>query len=200
MGPTKMESDYQANKVFLADSLLSHMPLTTTRNTLFVQSNLESIKLNASSKEASGLTPYEFMLAEQYSKSDFSKRFKKIKADSLLHCDLNDTNYVHVLSYFVWSDGDVELRMYNSGIESKKIIERNKRKAEKSTIPVFSTEDLSYPLESFDLYVINSIPGTVLEKYFSGENLMPKRWQHGYTRGYAVSEEKNIIIYWITVW
>jgi hypothetical protein len=54
---------------------------------------------------------------------------------------------------------------------------------------------------SYTIFVIESKPG----KYFSEYDLkpspqMPKNWKNGYSKGIAISEKENTVIYWANVW
>jgi len=55
--------------------------------------------------------------------------------------------------------------------------------------------------DGFTYYVIDAKPGKYLDdKYLKETNYMPKEWKHGYTRGFAISEEQKVIIYWVAIW
>lgn len=54
---------------------------------------------------------------------------------------------------------------------------------------------------NFDIYVIEAKSGN----YFKEFNLlpnpqMPPKWKNGYSRGIAISKDKNTLIYWASVW
>ena len=54
---------------------------------------------------------------------------------------------------------------------------------------------------SYTIFVIESKPG----KYFSEYDLkpcpqMPKKWKNGFSKGIAISEKENTVIYWANVW
>jgi hypothetical protein len=54
----------------------------------------------------------------------------------------------------------------------------------------------------FKLYVLGAESGlyfsNLSEKYVS--DYVPKIWEHGYSKGIALSEEKGVAIYWIIFW
>lgn len=54
---------------------------------------------------------------------------------------------------------------------------------------------------TFKLYVIEAKQDKYWdEKYYTKTNQMPKIWEHGYSKGVAISDSKNVIIYWFAIW
>ena len=55
--------------------------------------------------------------------------------------------------------------------------------------------------KGFKIYVLDSKPGIyVEEKYLSKYAYLPKKWEHGFSKGVAISEEQMAIIYWVIAW
>jgi hypothetical protein len=54
--------------------------------------------------------------------------------------------------------------------------------------------------EDFNIYVIEAKKGKYFEQYLSVAWFMPEKWRHGYSKGVAISEENNSIIYWLIIW
>jgi hypothetical protein len=53
----------------------------------------------------------------------------------------------------------------------------------------------------FVLYVIDAKQGKYLkEELLTTGWFMPMQWRNGYSRGIAISPERNIIIYWLGIW
>jgi len=53
--------------------------------------------------------------------------------------------------------------------------------------------------KDFKIYVLESEKG----KYWEGlesADYMPKEWENGYSKGIAINEKNNIIIYWVIIW
>ena len=47
--------------------------------------------------------------------------------------------------------------------------------------------------------------GTDYNRYIKGNydcryNYMPEYWEHGYSKGFAVNDSKDIAVYWIVIW
>ena len=79
----------------------------------------------------------------------------------------------------------------------------------KNMLPLFNSEVSRFKnkeihcklQDGFTYYVIDAKPGKYLDdKYLKETNYMPKEWKHGYTRGFAISEEQKVIIYWVAIW
>lgn len=66
----------------------------------------------------------------------------------------------------------------------------------------FTTEATQCKLPSdFNLYVIESKAGKYFdEKKLTDGRFMPEKWKNGYSKGVAISEERNVIIYWLVIW
>lgn len=66
----------------------------------------------------------------------------------------------------------------------------------------FTTEETLCRLPSdFRLYVVDSKSGeNIDEKYLTDGRFMPKEWKNGYSKGVAISEKQNVIIYWLIIW
>jgi hypothetical protein len=54
---------------------------------------------------------------------------------------------------------------------------------------------------TFKLYVIEAKQGKHWhEKYYTKTNQMPKLWEHGYSKGVAISSSSRKVIYWFAIW
>lgn len=66
----------------------------------------------------------------------------------------------------------------------------------------FTTNETECQLpDDFVLYVIDAKQGEFLkEELLTNGWFMPKQWKNGYSKGLAISRERNIIIYWLVIW
>jgi len=74
-------------------------------------------------------------------------------------------------------------------------------------IPNFWQNDFTNDLTScrldpdFQIMVIEAKPGIYADnQYLSDMVDFPSEWKHGFSRGVAISKQKQIIIYWIMLW
>ena len=67
---------------------------------------------------------------------------------------------------------------------------------------VFYTSETAYHLTNdFTIYVFESKKGIFLPKEQLPKNkYMPEEWEHGISKGVALSEKQNVIIYWLIIW
>lgn len=55
--------------------------------------------------------------------------------------------------------------------------------------------------DSFDIYVLESKAGNHFEAFeLQPSPQMPDKWKNGYSKGVALSEKNNTIIYWSIIW
>lgn len=56
-------------------------------------------------------------------------------------------------------------------------------------------------INQFDIYIIEAIPGLFLDKEnLSNGQCMPSDWKNGFSRGVAINETNNNVIYWLEIW
>jgi len=77
----------------------------------------------------------------------------------------------------------------------------------KYPIPTFQEERRFFNIEGnylpddFTIYVIDAEPGIFLpEKNLIKTPCEDEKWNHGYSRGIAVSKERGIAIFWLEIW
>ncbi|MFO8055500.1 MAG: hypothetical protein R6U19_10110 [Bacteroidales bacterium] len=55
--------------------------------------------------------------------------------------------------------------------------------------------------DNFTLYILKSEPGKFLDKKYLTEGIgLTEKWRNGYSRGIAINEKDNIVIYWLEIW
>lgn len=55
--------------------------------------------------------------------------------------------------------------------------------------------------EDFVIYVLDAKPGIFTDKNHTGVcKDMPEKWENGFSKGVAISEERSVIIYWVIIW
>jgi len=64
-----------------------------------------------------------------------------------------------------------------------------------------ATEETRSKLSAdFMFYILDSKKGIYSNKIKAEQSSMPDFIKHGYSRGFAVSRQKNIFIYWVIIW
>ncbi len=65
----------------------------------------------------------------------------------------------------------------------------------------FSEKTFHFLKRSYSIYIVDAKPSkSCSEKLHRGNWHMPKEWQDGYSKGYAINSENNTVIYWLVVW
>jgi hypothetical protein len=56
-------------------------------------------------------------------------------------------------------------------------------------------------LNGYIFYILESEQGKFLkEEDLFDDNIMPNPWTHGYTKGFAISEQEKMVVFWIDIW
>lgn len=108
-----------------------------------------------------------------------------------------------VVNRFATMERNVNIKVNDS---ERKLIDRDCYE-DKYPVPNFwhnQFTDLSTECNlssDFTVYVIESESGIFLSKdKLSNGKYMPNEWNHGYSYGIAISEEQNVVIYWVVMW
>lgn len=92
---------------------------------------------------------------------------------------------------------------------NKNVIKKNFRDCNTFSYPVpnfwasrfFDEESECNLSDEFKIYVLEAKPGVFFNKELLAENnYLPDRWESGFSRGVAISEDKKVIIYWLIIW
>lgn len=91
-------------------------------------------------------------------------------------------------------------------LERQLLARHNVTKASSLPVPIFKIDKykgntISGLQEDFKLYVLDAKPGKYIdEKYLQECECLPEKWKHGYSKGVALSDERQVVIYWLIVW
>lgn len=132
-----------------------------------------------------------------------ASRFKELPGTEYLS---TDTNLLLVFSYCDVIKIEGRTFRDQEPPERQKLAKHNITTANSLPVPLFEIDEykgktMSGLTDDFKLYVLDARPG----KYIDEKNLqkcecLPEKWKHGYTKGVALSDEKQVVIYWVTVW
>ncbi len=90
--------------------------------------------------------------------------------------------------------------------ERQALAKHNVTTASSLPVPLFEIDEykgktMSGLTEDFKLYVLDAKPGKYIdEKYLQECECLPEKWKHGYSKGIALSDEKQVVIYWVIIW
>jgi hypothetical protein len=176
------------------DSLTTHFPLSDIDETFY--------SFEADEKYHGFWT--KFLIAYDYKNQelDFNlSKYHKIESNYLMIFDYRDSiqSFENPKRFFIDRDSELKKQMKQRNLKVK------------NGLPVlyfgdyFQNElnrnEFGLP-EGFEIYLIDTKPGKYLaDKYLLNNcSCLPQKWKHGYSRGFAVNDEEQSIIYWIVIW
>ncbi|MCH4897173.1 hypothetical protein E0494_10765 [Marinilabiliaceae bacterium JC040] len=140
---------------------------------------------------------------------DMSK-YKSISSDIKdLPCTIYSANDSNLLLIFDYCDViEIKGRKYRDqeSTERQSLAKHNITNANSLPIPLFEIDQYKGNTmcglsEDFKLYVLDSRSGKYIDdKYLQECGSLPEKWKHGYSKGFAMSDKKEVIIYWMIVW
>jgi hypothetical protein len=186
---SKKNDNYAKAKLKFETNLTNHFPVTIqTSHSIFICN--EAPEINKLS-----FYLYEFGINEN-------------TLDSLINiCNLkNLTNYN-------WEDSCLLIVHKNETIEpfddeTVEIINNDSSFCQNINLPIPNFIDLKSPNSEFGISIDKTFKIFVLEtKAGNGSKnkmapllSMPKLWRNGFSRGYAISKEKSVLVYWMIQW
>lgn len=197
---------YKKSIQYYPKHLIEHFPNEIDDNSTY----FTSIKFDLEHTDTChGFQLHDFMLVKQFNADEFNIEFNKILNDSLLVFSSNDTNQV-LIGVIIQYDKYKIIHVigYEEGDESRKILARNMKNSDGLPLPIFNIDNLNGNTstrlsEDFTIYIIDCMPGKILElghNSIKNTDILPSKWRNGYSRGYAVSKKRKIVIYWVIAW
>jgi hypothetical protein len=189
---------------FYKKGLVDHFPIDYSNNF-----EIEHTSCNFRVNDINRYPPMDYFYSLTRKKQETDSINDYLKKSSIKMVSAFDTNSILIFSYIE------DPRSYCDSIsimgmnqkESTKIGKANLLKSLYLPIPYFSdgyynkARTFSGLDSSFVIYIIESKPGIYTDTTFLKKNeYLPNKWEHGFSRGIAVSKSKNQIIYWVTVW
>ena len=197
----KMQQDYKQSMQFFKSDIINHFPAKLPDSCTFGATVPKKDKLKMFGFGVDGI-----LLWKVYSPSQY-----KFIASNFI--DLPNTIYSandsSLLLVFDYCDViEVEGRTFRDQEppERQALAKHNVITANSLPVPLFEIDQykgntMSGLTEDFKLYVLDAKPGKYIDdKYLQECECLPDKWKHGYSKGIALSDEKQVVIYWITVW
>lgn len=183
------ENEYLRKLLFFGEQLTNHFPKYS-----FIKnySNTQAIDSNA-----------------YHNTVDFYLKIPKI--DSKIDSILNDLSGKNIKKYdsidsclFVVNDYITKQNCGDPFVAEESSY--NKNCSDKYPVPNFWGEELatnetkSKLPKDFTFYILDSKVGMYSKKIKEDQSSMPDNMKHGYSKGLAISKEKNTVIYWVVLW
>lgn len=197
----KMQDDYRQSVQFFNSELVSHFPDKLPDSCSFGATVPKKDTLKMLGFGVDGILLWKSYQEEEFItlQKDYLNRAKNIYP-------ANDSSLLLVFSYC--DVINIEGRTFEDQEppERQKLARHNVTTASSLPVPLFEIDDykgntISGLTDDFKLYVIDAKPGKYIdEKYLQKCDCLPENWQNGYSKGVALSDEKQVVIYWVIVW
>lgn len=197
----QIEDDYKKSISFFSNDLVSHFPVELPDSSSFGATVPKKDTLKMLGFGIDGIMLWKHYQSLKYLElRNYFDNLARAKYYPL------DTTLLLVFSYC--DNLEVEGRIFKNqeSPEKKKLAKQNVTTATSLPVPLFEIDEylgntkcgLS---EDFKLYVLEAKPGKYLsDEYLQECECLPEKWKHGYSKGVALSDTKQVVIYWIAVW
>lgn len=197
----KMQKDYKQSVQFFEKDLVSHFPVELP----------DSCSFGATVPQKNTLKMFGFgvdgmLLWKTYSLSQYKATASQLKDLPNSTYSANDSSLLLVFSYSDEIEIVGEIYRDQESPERQALATHNVSKASSLPVPLFEIDQykgntMSGLTEDFKLFVLDAQPGKYIDdKYLQECECIPKQWKHGYSKGVAFSDEKQVVIYWVIVW
>lgn len=193
---------YNKSISFFDNSLVDHFPKKID-DAFAVISNV----FDESGADVKSFCPRVLICYKEYSYDDYNLiRNRSLKIAQSNHSP-NDSNLLIVFPYI---KDYIEENIKYSEFDSKKLellSIRNTQKPISYPVPLFDIQDFIADTycglnSDFSILIFDAKKGAYIkDKYLSTEcECVPLDWKHGYSKGIAINDKINTIIYWIIAW
>lgn len=197
----KMQKDYKQSIQFFGNDLAGHFPDELPDSCSFGATVPKKDNLKMLGFEVDGM-----LLWKTYSSSQYKALVSKFINLSNTAYEANDSSLLLVFSYCdeIKIEGDIYRDQELP--ERQALAKHNVTKASSLPVPLFEIDEykgntISGLPEDFELYILDASPSKYIDdKYLQECNCLPEKWKHGYSKGVALSDKKQVVIYWVTVW
>ncbi len=145
-------------------------------------------------------------LWKTYPPSKYSEYLSYYQKLSKARYSPNDTNLLLVFPYANVMKINGRIFRNQEPPERQALAKHNVTMANSFPVPLFEIDQYKGNTfcglpEDFNLYVLDAKPG----KYIDDKDLqecdcLPEKWKHGYSKGVAMGNNKQVVIYWLIVW
>jgi hypothetical protein len=145
-----------------------------------------------------------FDLTVTISKSEYDSIYYFLNNNDIIKYNSNDTCLV-IIERFRNNENKYKKDLFLTD-QQRQILSR---KCLHNNLPIpnfyrnyFATDLTESKLPNdFVLYVIDAKKGKYWDdRYLRGGENLPKEWEHGYSKGIALSEKRRIAIFWFNIW
>lgn len=197
----KMQQDYKQSMQFLKANLVNHFPPELPDSSTFGSTVPKKDDLKMFGFGADGILLWKVYSLSQY--KSISSQFRDLPNTTY---SANDSSLLLVFSYCDVLEIDGRTYRNQEPTERQALAKHNVTVASSLPVPLFEIDEykgntMSGLTEDFKIYVLEAKRGKYInEKYLQECECLPDKWKHGYSKGVALSDEKQVVIYWVAVW
>jgi hypothetical protein len=163
---------------------------------------IDSLNITFTENYSPDLGNLELMVINKAGESQLMSIVNEFKDKAIYSCEASDSCLL-VVNWFVSRNNYYKVKH----TEDESHLISKDCYLDKQPVPNFwhnkyTTEETDCGLpKDFSIYVTEAKPGEHFDKeYLTDGNFMPANWKNGYSKGVAISEEKQVIIYWLIIW
>lgn len=197
----KMQEDYKQSISFFNDQLVNHFPTNLPDSCSFGATvpKKDNIKMLGFGVDA-------VLLWKGYPTSKYKNLSSQLKELSKAIYLATDTNLLLVFSYCDVIKIEGRTYINQEPPERQALAKHNPTITRNLPVPLFEIDEykgntMCGLTKDFKLYVLDADYGKyIADKYLQECDCLPKKWKHGYSKGIALSDKRQVIIYWVIVW
>lgn len=197
----KMQEDYKNSLHFFRDELVNHFP-----NELPDTSSYGATVPKQDTFKLFGFGADGIFLWKTYSLSKYNSITAKYEDLTNVSYKSTDSSLLLVFSYCDVIEIDGKTYKDQETPERQALAKHNVTTANSMPVPLFEIDEykgntISGLTEDFKIYVLEAKPGKYIdEKYLQECDCLPEKWKHGYSKGIALNDKRQVVIYWVIVW
>lgn len=197
----QMQQDYKRSISFFDNDLVNHFPSKLCDSSGYQTNVLRKYNLAKLCFATSKITLWKPFMSSQYK----AMVLKYTKLSNTIY-EANDSSLLLVFSYCDVVEIEGKIYRDQAPPERQALAKHNVTTANSLPVPLFEIDEykgntMSGLTEDFKLCVLGAKPGKYIdEKYLQECECLPEKWKHGYSKGVALSDKRQVVIYWVAVW
>lgn len=197
----KIQNRYQVSFETLKPVMVDHFPEQLPDSSIFLTTFPKK-----DHTKMFGFAPDMVILCKTYSQSQYQERKHHFQGLSNNIYTSDDSSLLLIFSYADVIEIDGMTYSNQESPQRQELAKHNVNMASSLPVPIFNIDEYKsntrsgLPLD-FKIHVLTAKPGKFIdEKYLEECECLPDKWKHGYSKGVAMSDEKNTVIYYLFIW
>lgn len=197
----QIQEKYKRSINYFDNELINHFPLQLPDSSGYNTTVPKKDTLKMFGFGVDGIQLWKTYSSSQY--KTISSQFRDL---SSITYSANDSGLLLVFPYCDVVEIDGITYRNQEPPERHALAKHNVTIASSLPVPLFEIDEykgntMSGLTEDFKIYVFDAKQGKYIDdKYLQECECLPKKWKHGYSKGVALSDKKQVVIYWVAVW